>query len=174
MENRREALKILGAIGSTCAFPFAADELYGQDAANPAGLPGKFFTGEEMARLAVLSDLIIPPTETAGSSGAGVPAYVDLVASGNEEQGKLLREGMVWLESAHGFFESSEEERIAVLRPICDAADDGKLNVPGAKFFLALKSLTADGYYTSKIGLIDELGYKGNTALAEFPVCLEH
>ncbi len=174
MENRREALKILGAIGSTCAFPFAADELYGQDAANPAGRPGKFFTGAEMVRLAVLSDLIIPETETAGSSGAGVPAYIDLVASGNEEQGKLLREGMAWLGSEHGFFDLSEEEKIGVLRPLCDAADDGKFEVPGAKFFFALKSLTADGYYTSKIGLIEELGYKGNTALAEFPECHEH
>lgn len=127
-----------------------------------------------MARLALLSDLIIPPTETAGSAGAGVPAYIDLVASGNEEQGKLLREGMAWIESAHGFFECGEEEKIALLRPLCDAADDGKLDVPGAKFFLALKSLTADGYYTSRIGLIEELGYKGNTALAEFPECHEH
>ena len=30
MENRRETLKIIGAIGTTCAFPFAANELYGQ------------------------------------------------------------------------------------------------------------------------------------------------
>ena len=29
-ETRRETLKILGAIGATCAFPFPADELYGQ------------------------------------------------------------------------------------------------------------------------------------------------
>jgi gluconate 2-dehydrogenase gamma chain len=174
MGNRREALKILGAIGSTCAFPFAADELYGQEVANPAGRAGKYFTAAEMARLAVLSDLIIPATETAGSSGAGVPAYIDLVASGNEEQGKLLRAGMAWLESAHGFFESGEEEKAAVLRPLCNAADDGQLDVPGAKFFLAMKSLTADGYYTSKIGLMEELGYKGNMALAEFPACHEH
>ena len=29
--------------------------------------------------------------------------------------------------------------------------------------------MTADGYYTSKIGLRDELGYKGNTVLERFP-----
>jgi gluconate 2-dehydrogenase gamma chain len=174
MANRRETLKILGAIGSTCAFPFTADELYGQEAANPAGRPGKFFTGAEMARLAVLSDLIIPATQTAGSSGAGVPAYIDLVASGNEQEGKLLRQGIAWLESAQGFFDSGEEEKIAALRRLCEAADDGKFDVPGARFFFTLKSLTADGYYTSKIGLIEELGYKGNTAMAEYPECREH
>ena len=30
MPSRRESLKIIGAIGTTCAFPFSADELYGQ------------------------------------------------------------------------------------------------------------------------------------------------
>ena len=30
MAERRDALKIIGSIGATCAFPFAADELYAQ------------------------------------------------------------------------------------------------------------------------------------------------
>ena len=38
-------------------------------------------------------------------------------------------------------------------------------------FFRLLKNLTADGYYTSRVGLVDELGYKGNTALPQFPSC---
>ena len=29
-ETRREALRLLGTITATCAFPFASDELYGQ------------------------------------------------------------------------------------------------------------------------------------------------
>ena len=29
-ETRRHALKILGTVTATCAFPFASDELYGQ------------------------------------------------------------------------------------------------------------------------------------------------
>ena len=29
-ETRRHALKIIGTIGLTCAFPFSGDELYGQ------------------------------------------------------------------------------------------------------------------------------------------------
>jgi hypothetical protein len=41
----------------------------------------------------------------------------------------------------------------------------------GSPWFTAMKNLTADGYYTSKAGLIDELGYNGNTVLAEFPAC---
>ena len=39
------------------------------------------------------------------------------------------------------------------------------------RFFRLIKNLTADGYYTSRVGLLEELGYTGNTALARFPVC---
>ena len=38
-ETRRETLKILGAIGATCAFPFPADELYGQHVPVQGGKP---------------------------------------------------------------------------------------------------------------------------------------
>jgi hypothetical protein len=39
------------------------------------------------------------------------------------------------------------------------------------RFFRLVKNLTADGYYTSRVGLLQELGYSGNTALARFPAC---
>jgi hypothetical protein len=39
------------------------------------------------------------------------------------------------------------------------------------RFFRLVKNLTADGYYTSRVGLLDELGYAGNTALARFQAC---
>lgn len=41
----------------------------------------------------------------------------------------------------------------------------------GARFFRLIKNLTADGYYTSRVGLLQELGYNGNTALSRFPSC---
>ena len=37
----------------------------------------------------------------------------------------------------------------------------------------SIKNLTADGYYTSRVGLLEELGYAGNTALGAFPACPE-
>jgi gluconate 2-dehydrogenase gamma chain len=39
------------------------------------------------------------------------------------------------------------------------------------RLFRLVKNLTADGYYTSRVGLLEELGYAGNTALARFPTC---
>ena len=37
----------------------------------------------------------------------------------------------------------------------------------------SIKNLTADGYYTSRAGLLEELGYSGNTVLGAFPACPE-
>ena len=52
-------------------------------------------------------------------------------------------------------------------RPALDATD---ADLP-VRLFRLVKNLTADGYYTSRVGLIEELGYVGNTALAKFPSC---
>ena len=64
---------------------------------------------------------------------------------------------------------SSPPSAAANTRPTSGATpDDPAMPV---RLFRLIKSLTADGYYTSRIGLVDELGYTGNTALASFPSC---
>ena len=174
-ESRREALRILGAVGSTCAFPFAADQLYGQQAGHaPAS---RFFDAAQMDTLAKLADLIIPPTDTPGGAQAGVPGYIDGVVSTEKEHQQLFRDGLTRLDreaaKLHGkpFRELSEPQQVALLTPLCEAADKGDWKVPGARFFKSLKNMTADGYYTSRAGLVDELGYQGNMAMAGFPSC---
>ncbi len=44
-------------------------------------------------------------------------------------------------------------------------------DLPEVRFFHELKRLTARGYYTSKIGIHDELEYKGNRILQEYAGC---
>ncbi|MCC6365226.1 MAG: gluconate 2-dehydrogenase subunit 3 family protein [Bryobacterales bacterium] len=201
MADRRDALKIIGAIGTTCAFPFSADELYGQhahDADHPvAALPSKpsFFTDSEFETVKSLADLIIPRTDTPGAVDAGVPFYIDYVVNSNEEWKRQFRDGLAWLDrkssSTHGkrFHELEEARQTALVTPLAAAADKVKppVDVPRSRnaratkrrkemplevqFFKAFKSMTADGYFTSKAGLVDTLGYKGNTVLAEFPSC---
>jgi gluconate 2-dehydrogenase gamma chain len=106
-ETRRETLKILGAIGATCAFPFPADELYGQHVhvkgAQPAAPRTEtyqpvFFGTSEYELISKLTDLIIPATDTAGALAAGVPEYVDRVVSLNVEHQGLMRAGVDWLD----------------------------------------------------------------------------
>lgn len=221
--TRRQALKMLGTIGVTCAFPFAGDELYGQHVHGPlAQAPSAgpfapaFFTPAEYATLSRLTDAIIPPTDTPGAAAAGVPEYIDRVVSLNAEHQPLVRAGLAWLEGqanarfSRGAASLGDAEHAAILQPLSDAIDrqqrealrrrfrteaqgrsvyyvaitdrdpparpavraaletDPELPV---RFFRLLKNLTADGYYTSRPGLLEELGYTGNTALASFPGC---
>lgn len=227
-ETRRETLKILGAIGASCAFPFPADELYGQHvhvkdarpaaARAPAYTPA-FFGAHEYALISRMADLIIPATDTPGAVGAGVPEYIDRVVSLNAEHQGLMRAGLDWLDARSrelfsvAFLEGREMQQIQILQPLSDEADrqqqarltaryraggDGGIyyvprtdatetgqrpnpappavppvssaEVP-VRFFRLVKNLTADGYYTSRTGLIDELGYRGNTAMLKFPSC---
>jgi hypothetical protein len=181
MSDRRETLKIIGAIGSTCAFPYSADELYGQHAhdAPAAALPSKpsFFNPAEFEAVSKLAELIVP-----GAGAAAVPMYIDYVVASSERWKRVYRQGLRGLDkqasAKHGkpFAALAEAEQIVLLTPLCDAADRiTKTNkgTPEAQFFKAVKSMTADGFWTSKQGLVDTLGYKGNTVLAEFPTC-EH
>ena len=224
-ETRRYALKMLGTIGLTCAFPFSGDELYGQHvhttlAQVPAAGPyaPAFFTPAEYAVLARLTDVIIPPTDTPGAAAAGVPEYIDRVVSLNAEHQPLIRAGLAWLERqaktrfSRDYLALEEAEHAAILQPLSDEIDRQHRELQRARFrtgaqgrtvyyvaitdrdlsapppsaerpavetdpavpirmFRLVKNLTADGYYTSRAGLLQELGYAGNTALARFPEC---
>ena len=63
---------------------------------------------------------------------------------------------------------------MAKTTPLSEAVDNGREPGAGEKFFGLMKNLTADGYYTSQVGLVRELGYAGNTAMEKFPGCAEH
>ena len=84
----------------------------------------------------------------------------------------------MWLDSACSdrfgvsFIGCSVEQRKQMLDAIAyrkNTAADPRLS-QGVAFFSLLRNLTADGFFTSKIG-IQYLGYVGNTSLAEFPGC---
>ena len=180
--DRRGALKIISAIGATCSYPYASDELYGQTVEHqhevaplaPAPTKPSFFNDADFRLVSRIADLIIPATDTPGAIGAGVPMYIDTVISKNPSQRRLASDGLRWL-AKKKFIELKEGEQLAILRPLCEAADAGNIKHRHVQFFRMMKNLTVDGYYTSQTGLIAELGYSGNTALAESPTCVhEH
>lgn len=176
MQTRREALKIIGAVGVTCAFPFSANELYGQHVHDHEALQEaqpstpKFFNPAQLVVISRLTDLIIPATDTPGAAAAGAPAYIDLVVNEDPALQATFREGLPRLDAISAsklngatFIQLTEPQQIEILTTLSQASDQD-----GA-FFHALKNLTADGYYTSRIGLMQELGYNGDAVLAAFP-----
>ena len=171
-EERRQALKIMGAVGVSCMFPYEADELYGQhthNAGTEAALPTKptAFNTTEFGLIARVADLIIPATDTPGAVAAGVPYYIDMICAANTQLRATLATGLRWLAGTR-FPGLVEADQIAILETVSKSAESGNDGEP-ERFWRAIKSMTADGYYTSKIGLRDELGYKGNTVLDHFP-----
>jgi hypothetical protein len=125
-----------------------------------------------------LSETIVPAdSHSGGAKAAKVADYIDqrLRESQDEEEKAMWHEGMrlVDLMSKHfhgkSFVESSSDERIEVLKVLSDNYNMREL--PEVRFFQALKHMTTQGYYTSKIGIHDELEYKGNRILQEYVGC---
>jgi hypothetical protein len=67
------------------------------------------------------------------------------------------------------FLKASPEQRTEVLQVLSDNLEMTELLE--VRFFKQLKRLTIDAYYTSKIGILEELEYKGNIVLEEFVGC---
>jgi hypothetical protein len=93
----------------------------------------------------------------------------------DDSQKALWREGLRLVDimsqhySGKSFVSASPEERIAVLTVLSD--NDHMTDLPEVRFFIELKRMTVRGYYTSKIGIHDELEYKGNRILQEYLGC---
>jgi hypothetical protein len=145
----------------------------------PCGLASertpKFFSSDEFAMLDELTELIIPTDDhSPGARAAGVATYLDarLAESGEEESKKRWHEGLKHIDAlsheTHGkrFLEIAPAERIAVLSQI--AANEKNPKTVEDHFFLELKFKAADAYYSSKIGIHQEMEYKGNVVLPEF------
>ena len=139
---------------------------------------GKFFTAAQHVYVEELSETIIPAdSHSGGAKAARVADYIDqrLRESQDDEEKAMWHEGMrlVDLMSKHfhgkSFVDSSNEERIEVLKVLSDNHEMHEL--PKVRFFQALKHMTTQGYYTSKIGIHDELEYKGNRILQEYVGC---
>lgn len=157
--TRRDALVTItagaAAVGGViaCASPPAA----------PAS-PAAAFKADDFRLLSLLVELIIPTTDTPGAAAAGVDRYIDEEAARNSGERNTLQAGIALLRDA-GFESMSEADRVSLLTDWSDAGGEK------GTFFKTLKGLTIDGYYSSEIGLVQELGYQGNTFLAEFPGC---
>jgi hypothetical protein len=134
-----------------------------------AGEP-KFFTPGEYALADELTELIIPADEKSGGARAAkVAEYIDasLAEAFDGSERDTWRTGLARVNAIssemHGapFLECTAAQRIAVLTRM--AANEAGPKAPEELFFRELKTRTVHGYYTSKIGIHDDIGYLGNT-----------
>ena len=138
----------------------------------------RFFTPEQHAMIEELSETIIPAdSHSGGAKAAKVAEYIEqtIRESVDDNQKTLWREGLRLLESMSQHYNgkslasATPEERFAILKVLSDNSQ--LTDLPEVQFFHELKRLTIRGYYTSKIGIHDELEYKGNRILMDFIGC---
>ncbi len=129
------------------------------------------FTPDELATIAILCDIILPATPTAGSAAeAGVPEFIDFIVRDIPEHELPMRGGIMWLNwEANRRFKADfkELEPAQQLNTVDDIAYPEREALepdllPGIAFFNLMRNLTLTGYYTSQMG-IQDLGYQGNS-----------
>ena|SRR5690348_11100 len=177
LPNSREALAnsapggLVAIAGASQSAAAASDKPY---------VP-RFFKPEEFRTVKMLTEIIIPTDDQPGAKEAKVADYIDFVVfSAAEFEPSLQKEWMEGLklldESSSGkygksFADISPSQREDLLTEMSGAEHDPKLMHPGFGFFRLLKAMTLEAFFTSKVGLVDFLEYKGLAFLTEFPGC---
>jgi hypothetical protein len=187
--SRRDALKGLAiGLGTASSLPILNQNAFGQQnhanhgaqAAKTTEVkptPPKFFNAQQMALIATVSELIIPTDDhSKGAIAAEVPAFIDLMINESPaETKKLWTDGLGAMDRLSQskfqveFNKATAAQQTELLTAM--SANERSPQTLEDRFFRAIKNMTIDGYYTSKIGIHDELQYKGNTYLKEFKGC---
>jgi len=176
--TRRDALKI--AAGAALSVPALFTRAMAASATAPAAAASapRFFTKEELALLDELAETIIPADgHSPGARAAKVAGYIDgrlaeaylpVEADVQQRWRDGLRRVDVLSQEMNGaaFLAASPEKRVAVLTRM--AASEKDPQTAEEKFFRELKATTILGYYTSEIGIHQEMEYKGNTLQQEY------
>jgi gluconate 2-dehydrogenase subunit 3-like protein len=177
--TRRDALKIAaGALSLPALFTRAASAATAPAGAAAASAP-RFFSKDEFALLDELAEMIIPAdSHSPGARAAKVAAYLDgrlaeayLPVEADVQQ--RWRDGLRRVDAlsqetnGKAFRAASPEQRIAVLTRL-SANEKEEAKSADDKFWRELKGATVHGYYTSEIGIHQEMEYKGNTLQQEY------
>ncbi len=187
--DRRQSIKALmvgtvssGILVNACAPPDSPAAESSQGAASEAEITRmpeeivhhdkleneKFFTAEELATIAVLSDIIIPRDEVSGSATeAGVPEFIEYIVKDMPAHQLPMRGGLSWLDLHclrhydKRFTACSAEQQLEVVDQIAYPAKAKPEFRQGVVFFSLMRNLTLSGFYTTEMGVKD-VGYIGN------------
>jgi glucoside 3-dehydrogenase (cytochrome c) hitch-hiker subunit len=188
--GRRRALKTIAAGAVGTAVPatwveslsaFAHQQAHAHTAQSAIAAKDwtpKVLTAKQDDLVISLTELIIPETDTPGAKAARVNRFIDAVlqrAPASNRTGFVS--GLDWLDERSRsmfkkpFVDASPADQTALLMKLADPGNTAAADRTGVEFFRTIRSMTIDGYYTSEIGLMQELGDSPQMFLAEFPGC---
>ncbi len=184
--ERREVLRILSLAAVASQFPgfdrwaFALCDAHAETGLvkpRSSAYKPQFFSSNEYATLARLTELIIPSDGTPGAREAGVSEFIDFMVASDPEIQYRFRYGVVWMDthakwlSGHPFCDLDAAGQNEMLEHLAykDRYRPGEKD--GRAFFELLREYTVMGFYTSRIGL-EQLDYPGlEDVYAEMPGC---
>lgn len=164
--QRRDVLKVLAASALPLDHAFAAANQCSTSGVGSdlAGYKFAFFTPAEQALLERLMEIIIPAdAHSPGANAARVPAFADLMISTGSDRAKTT-----WRAGLAAFASATDPIETVVARA---ASEEDAPKSDLGRFFVDLKRMTVDGYYTSSIGIHDEMRYVGNQYCKSAPSC---
>jgi hypothetical protein len=175
--SRRTALK---ALGTVAALPWLSDAgllAFARIQQTAAAPQPKALTAAQFQSLEALVEMIIPVDERSpGAREARVADYIDLLVSELEPHDALRWMGGLAALDAEStarfrapFARVTPAQADEILRDI--SRNERSPRTPLEEFFVMAKQATVNGYYTSEIGIHQELRYQGNKFLREFVGC---
>src|SRR5262245_176948 len=176
--NRRTALKAFGAgAGTVALLPLLSDEglhVFARIQADGPPPAAKVLSPSQFATLETLVEAIIPADDRSpGAKQARVADYIDLLLGESDPEVTLRWLGGLAALDAEAtkrfnapFVRLNATQVDAILRDISRNERDPKTALD--EFFVMSKEATLRGYYTSEIGIHQELKYQGNKFLREF------
>jgi hypothetical protein len=177
--TRRDALKGLAVAFATAGAidHLAAAEAHALLAQATAVGPytPKALSAHEYQTLLTLTDFILPGEgNRPGAVQAGVPGWIDTLLSVNADLKKRYVDGLAWIDRAMqqrhkvAFVKAVPYQQTTLLDLIAYQKNRSSELNPGIDFFILLRRMTVDGFYTSPIGMPDI--YPGTMARSEFSV----
>lgn len=160
--ERRDLFKIAAAAAYATRFGVAQE-------------PARFFTADEFALLDELSEIIIPTDDhSPGARAAAVAGYIDsqIAESLDQKKKDQWRNGVQLVNqlslkmNEQPFLKATPQQRTAVVEQMAQNEDEPKS--PEEQFFREVKLAVVSAYYTSNIGIHEEMEYKGNVLLNQF------
>ena len=166
--ERRAVLKIVAftALSQKLnALPGAAMD-HMQAAPTATAYTLQFFSEEESRILDQLMEMIIPVDDhSPGAHEAQTNLFADLMVAGSDNAVKKQ-----WQEGIRLIREQAKGSSLAeALRRAARNEENPTTDLE--RFFVLLKQMTVNGYYTSATGIHKDMEYVGNTYLVAFPEC---
>jgi hypothetical protein len=137
-----------------------------------------FLSADQDRLVTAIAEAIIPATDTPGATAAFVNRYVDAILkdADKHERDDFVR-GLKWMDdrcrSLFGstYLESTPQEQNALLTVISSQDNNSAADQVGCEFFDDMKVKTIIGYYTSEVGIRDELKDGGPLMFAGLEAC---